>query len=141
MLDFRGVPDHGIGANPRKFTNIGAASHHGSWSNVARTDEVGAGFNAGRSVDDDAFAAGEKTRVFAGDLTADGSHLRLQTAGMLRVEQLPYRAVTWQNREVPVFRPGKGGEEGRSVRHAAPVHAPSKRCLGINVVMAQDARW
>jgi hypothetical protein len=42
---------------------------------------------------------------------------------------------------VPVFRPGKGGEEGCSVSQTAPVHAPSKRCLGINVVMAQDARW
>ena len=136
MLDFCCVTDHSIGADPRIFSNISAAPNDGSGSNVARTDEVGSCFNGGRGVNDDAFATGEEVRIVTSNLTGDAAHLCFQATGMLRVEQLPHRPVNGESREVPVFRPGKGGEEGCSVSQTAPVHAPSKRCLGINVVMA-----
>ena len=61
MLDFGGVADHGICANPGILTDISAASNDGSGPDITGADEVGTGLNHRRGVDDDAFASYEKT--------------------------------------------------------------------------------
>ena len=141
VLHFRCMANHGVGTNPREFTDVGPAAHDGPWTDVARPNQVRSSFNGGRRVDDDTFASGEKTRVFNADVAAQDLHLGFQSRLMVGVEHPPHRFILWKGGEVATFCPGKRGKESRGIGELTPVHAPSKWHLGMNVVMAQDARW
>ena len=54
MLDFCGMTDHGVGANPTVLSNVCSAANHGSGSDVARADQVRPRLNGGGLMDDDA---------------------------------------------------------------------------------------
>ena len=141
VLYFCSMANHGVGTNPREFTDVGSAAHDGPWADVARSNQVRSGFNGGGRLDDDATASGEKSGVVNADFAAQGLHLGFQSRLMVGVEHPPHRLILWKRGEVATFCPGKGGKECGGIGELTPVHAPSKRHLGMNVVMAQDARW
>ncbi len=141
VLHFRCMANHGVCTNPREFTDVGSAAHDGSRTDVARSNQIRSSFNGGGSLDDDAFASGEKPGVVNADVAAQILHLGFHSSLMVWVEHPPHRAILGKRGEVATFSPGKRGEEGRGIGELTPVHAPSKRHLGMNVVMAQDARW
>ena len=141
MLHFRCMANHGVCTNPREFTDVGSAAHDGSRTDVARSNQVSSCLNGRRCFDDDTFSSGEKPRVVNADVAAQILHLGFQSSLMVWVEHPPHRAILGKGGEVATFCPGKRGKECRCIGELAPVHAPSKRHLGMNVVMAQDARW
>ena len=141
MLHFRCMANDGVCTNPREFTDVGPAAHDGPWTDVARPNQVRSGFNGGGRVDDDAFTSGEKPGVVNADIAAQDLHLGFQSRLMVGVEHPPRRFILGKGGEVASFWPGKRGKESRGIGELTPVHAPSKRHLGMNVVMAQDARW
>ncbi len=110
VLYFRRMANHGVGTNPGEFADIGPATHDGSWTDVARANQVGSSLNGRRRLDDDAFSSGEKPGVVNADVAVEGLHLGFQSRNVVGVKHLPHWPV-WEGGEVAAFSPGKGGKE------------------------------
>ena len=141
VLDLGRMTDHRIGANPRVFSHISAASNNGSRPDITGADEVCTRLNHRRGVDDDAFTTDEEPWVFTRNTAVKISHLPLQGTLVGWVEYRPRRTVGWKRWCFTVLPAGKGGKESGRRSGLLPVHAKANEPLGINVVMAQAARW
>ena len=141
MLDFGGMTHHGVGANPGILSNVSSAADDCSRPDVARSDQVRSRLTGRRFVNDDAVAPSEEAGVFNADITLQRRHLSFQSQRVAGIEQAPNGFAHRKSRKEPVLLPREGGEKHRSVGEVAPVHEPSKRLWGMNVMMAQDARW
>ena len=141
MLDFGGMTHHGVGANPGILSNVSSAANDCSRPDVARPDQVRSGLDGRRFVNDDGVAPSEEARVFDLDASSQGCHLSLEAGRVFTIEHAPYGFAHRKSGKGPVLVSREGGEKHRSVGEVAPVHEPSKRLWGMNVMMAQDARW
>jgi len=68
VLYFRRMANHCVGTNPGEFADVGPAAYDGSWTDVARANQVGSRLNGRRRLNDDAFSSGEKPGVVNADV-------------------------------------------------------------------------
>ena len=141
VLDLGRMTDHRIGANPRVFSHISAASNNGSGSDITGADEVCTGFNHRRGVDDDAFATDEEPWIFTRNTAVKISHLPFKeplSVGLSTVHAGPLAGSAGVSPSSSLVKEGK---RAAAEADCLPVHAKANEPLGINVVMAQAARW